>query len=78
MRLHDVTGKVQQARLIVAVQRCAMCELPCWTRILNFKRINLETNKSKPRFRVNMIPGAGVKYPLYLGAQDRQLVRGMG
>ena len=31
VRLHDVTGEVQQARLIVAVQRCAMCELPCWT-----------------------------------------------
>ena len=33
VQLHDVTGKVQQARLIVAVQRCARCELPCWTRI---------------------------------------------
>ena len=33
VQLRDVTGKVQQARLIVAVQRCAMCELPCWTRI---------------------------------------------
>ena len=31
-QLHDVTGEVQQARLIVAVQRCANCELPCWTR----------------------------------------------
>ena len=31
--LHDVTGEVQQARLIVAVQRRANCELPCWTRI---------------------------------------------
>ena len=31
VRLHDVTGKVQQARLIVAVQRCAMCEWPCWS-----------------------------------------------
>ena len=37
VQLHDVTGRVQQARLIVAVQRCAMCELPCWTRIVNFK-----------------------------------------
>ena len=36
-QLHDVTGEVQQARLIVAVQRCANCELPRWTRILNFK-----------------------------------------
>ena len=33
VQLHDVTGEVQQARLIVAVQRCAMCELPRWTRI---------------------------------------------
>ena len=33
VQLRDVTGEVQQARLIVAVQRCAMCELPCWTRI---------------------------------------------
>ena len=33
VQLHDVTGEVQQARLIVAVQRCANCELPCWTRI---------------------------------------------
>ena len=32
VQLHDVTGEVQQARLIVAVQRCANCELPCWTR----------------------------------------------
>ena len=32
VQLHDVTGKVQHARLIVAVQRCAMCELPRWTR----------------------------------------------
>ena len=33
VQLHDVTGKVQHARLIVAVQRCAMCELPCWTQM---------------------------------------------
>ena len=33
VQLHDVTGEVQQARLIVAVQRCANCELPCWTRM---------------------------------------------
>ena len=32
VQLDDVTGEVQQARLIVAVQRCAMCELPRWTR----------------------------------------------
>ena len=33
VQLHDVTGKVQHAQLIVAVQRCAMCELPRWERI---------------------------------------------
>ena len=33
VQLHDVTGEVQQARLIVAVQRCARCELPCWSAI---------------------------------------------
>ena len=38
-QLHDVTGEVQQARLIVAVRRCANCELPCWTRIINLKQI---------------------------------------
>ena len=31
LQLHDVMGKVQHARLIVAVQRCAMCELPRWS-----------------------------------------------
>ena len=41
-QLHDVTGEVQQARLIVAVQRYARCELPCWSAQLNLKRINLE------------------------------------
>ena len=33
VQLHDVTGKVQHARLIVAVKRFAMCEVPRWTRI---------------------------------------------
>ena len=33
VRLHDVTGEVQQARLIVAVQKCTMCELLRWTRM---------------------------------------------
>ena len=65
-QLHDVTGKVQHARLIVAVQRCAMCELPRWSVHLNLKGIDLEL-KSKPRFRVDMIPWAGVKNPLFLG-----------
>ena len=34
---HDVTGKVQHARLIVAVKRFAMCELPCWSAHVKFK-----------------------------------------
>ena len=42
VQLRDVTGKVQHARLIVAVQRYARCELPCWSAQLNLKRINLE------------------------------------
>ena len=46
-QLHDVTGKVQHARLIVAVQRCAMCELPRWNAHLNLKRINLENKKKQ-------------------------------
>ena len=37
VQLHDVTGKVQPARLIVAVQRCAMCELPRWSAHFKFK-----------------------------------------
>ena len=52
-------------------RRSAMCELPRWDAHLikiKKKRINLE-NKSKPRFRVNRIPWAGVKDPLS-GAQD--------
>ena len=32
-QLPDVTGEVQLARLIVAVHRCANCELPHWTRM---------------------------------------------
>ena len=75
-QLHGVTGKVQQVRLIVAVQRCAMCEWPCWS-AFKFKIELIWNGKSKPRFRVNRIPGAGVKYPLSW-AQDIPLVRGMG
>ena len=36
-QLHDVTGKVQRARLRIAVQRCTMGELPRWLRDLNLK-----------------------------------------
>ena len=58
VRLHDVTGKVQHARLIIAAQvrelRVAVLDAQ-----LNLKRINL-VEKSKPRFRVNMdFPGQG-------------------
>ena len=77
VQLHDVTGEVQQARLIVAVQRFANCELPCWTRIVNLKRFNLETKKSKPRFRVDMISRGRGEIPPVLGHR-KPLVRGMG
>ena len=53
---HDVTGKVQSARAASCRAGAARLE----------KKIE---NKSKPRFRVNRIPWAGVKYPLS-GAQD--------
>ena len=39
VQLHDVTGKVQHARLIVAVKRFANCELQSWT-----AHVNLKTN----------------------------------
>ena len=52
-QLHDVTGKVQGAR---AVNCCAGARI-------REKRKKME-NKSKPRFRVNTIPEAGVKDPL--------------
>ena len=49
--------------------RSARCELPRWNCAkFKKKRINLE-KESKPRFRVNRIPWAGVKDPLS-GAQD--------
>ena len=51
VQLHDVTGKVQHARLIVAVQRCAMCELPRWDAHFKFKNtINLENEKTSLAF----------------------------
>ena len=64
MQLHDVTGKVQSARPSIAALvrelRVAALELR------DLKKKILE-NKSKPRFRVNRIPEAGVKDPLALG-----------
>ena len=76
-QLHDVTGKVQRARLRIVVQmhdvRVAALELREIT-----KKMNEFENKSKPRFRVNRIPRSGVKDPLsYLGHRT-PLLRGMG
>ena len=82
-QLHDVTGKVQHARLIVAVQsaRCASC--CAGTAHLNLKMNDFGRRKSKPRFRVNRISrGRGKKNqkkkPLFSRAQDIPLVKGMG
>ena len=67
-QLHDVTGEVQQARLIVAVQRCAMSELPCWSACLNLKiELIWKRKKGKPRFRVNMISRGRGEIPPVLG-----------
>ena len=65
MQLHDVTGKVQRARLRIAVQmrEVRVAVLGCAFKFKK-KRINLVENKSKPRFRVNRIPRSGVKDPL--------------
>ena len=76
MRLHDVTGKVQRARLRIAVQRFTMGELPRWTRILNLNRVNLEQKEQASLSGGHDFPGR-VKYPLFR-AQDIPLVRGMG
>ena len=65
MQLPDVTGKVQHARLIIAAQ---VRELRVAALDAHFKfktRINLVENKSKPRFRVDMISlGRGEKPPV--------------
>ena len=50
-QLHDVTGKVQGARAASCCAGAAHLK----------KKIE---NESKPRFRVNRIPWAGVKDPL--------------
>ena len=65
VQLHDVTGKVQRARLIIAVQS-ATCELPPWDAHFKFKNESIREQK-QARFRVNGIPRSGVKYPLFLG-----------
>ena len=46
-QLHGVTGKVQQARLIVAVQRCSNCELPCWMRNQIYNELIRKQKKKK-------------------------------
>ena len=78
MQLHDVTGKVQQARLIVAVQsaRCASCRAG---RAFKFKKtINLEIQKKQTSLSgEHDFPGQGCNTPC-LGAQEIPLVRGMG
>ena len=87
VQLHDVTGKVQPARLIIAAQRR---EDSCRAKVhdvrvaaldahFKFKiRINSEQNRSTPRFRVNMISQGRGEIPPVLWAQDIQLVRGTG
>ena len=69
-QLHDVTGKVQHARLIIAAQvrelRVAVLEAH-----FKFKNELIWLNKkANLAFGWTWIPGAGVKDPLCLGAQD--------
>ena len=75
-QLHDVTGKVQHVRLIIATQKrdVRVAALGC---AFKFKKNELIwKTKSKPRFRVNRIPRSGVKDPL--SGHRIPLVRGMG
>ena len=62
-QLHDVTGKVRNARLIIAAQvrelRVAALDAQ-----LNLNEL-IRNEKNKPRFRVNMISlGRGEKPPV--------------
>ena len=63
--VHEGRGTRAAAMTSWAGAKCASCELPRWSCAIEKKKLN----KSKPRFRVNMIPWAGVKDPLS-GAQD--------
>ena len=55
VQLHDVTGRVQHARLIVAAQRREV-RVAALDAHFKFKNeLIWKTKKSKPRFRVNMI-----------------------
>ena len=58
VQLHDITGKVQSAQPSIAA---LVRKLPRWC-CASEKKNEFE-NKSKPRFRVNRIPWAGVKDP---------------
>ena len=62
---HDVTGKVQGARAVNCRAGARAASYHAGAAHLKKKM----QNKSKPRFRVNRIPWAGVKDPLYW-AQD--------
>ena len=68
--------EVREARAaaMTSRKRCAGCELPRWW--YAFKKKKKKVEKSKPRFRVNRIPEAGVKDPLSWAQET--LVRGMG
>ena len=59
MQLHDVTGKVQSARLRIAA---LVRELR--VAVLELHYLKKQIYRSGPRFRVNRIPWAGVKDPL--------------
>ena len=77
-QLHDVTGKVQRARLCIAVQKCTSTSCRAGSAHINLKRMNLEYKKGKPRFRVDMISRGRGEIPPVFWAQDIPLVRGMG
>ena len=65
MQLHDVTGKVQSARPSIAALVRELRVAALVLRDLEIEKKKM--NKSKPRFRVNRIPEAGVKDPLSWG-----------
>ena len=66
VQLHDVTGKVQHARLIISAQRREL-RVAALDAHVNLNRINLEYEKSKPRFRVDMISRGRGERPPVLG-----------
>ena len=76
-QLHDVTGKVQPARLIIAAQVREVRVAVLDAHLNLIKRINSEQEKQTSLSGGHGFPGAGVKYPLFW-AQDIPLVRGMG